>query len=73
MLSQFFCPLQTALHNTQGALRGKAVAFEPTRESQPPHDIIADHASIVRQISLTLVYDAGTFGLALVCCLRTSN
>ena len=33
MAPQFSRPLQTALDNTQGALRGKAVMFEPTQKS----------------------------------------
>ena len=62
MAPRFSCPLQTDLDDTQGALRGKAVVFEPTRESQAPQDNIVGHASIVRQMGRTPVYDAGKFG-----------
>ena len=62
MAPQFSYPLQTALDDTQGALRGKAVVFEPTQESQAPQDNIVGHVSIVRQMSRTPVYDAGKFG-----------
>ena len=48
MAPQFSCPLQTALDDTQGTLRGKAVVFEPTQESQAPQDNIVVHVSIVR-------------------------
>ena len=62
MAPQFSRPLQTALDNTQGALRRKTVVFEPTRKSQAPQDNIVGHVSIVRQMGRTPVYDAGKFG-----------
>ena len=73
MTPHFSHPLQTALDNTQGALRGKAVVFEPTRKSQAPQDNIVGHASIVRQMGQTPVYDAGKFGPDISLLLGTSE
>ena len=40
----------------------KTVVLELTRESQAPQDNIAGHASILRQMCLSPIYDAGKFG-----------
>ena len=50
MAPQFSRPLHTALDDTEGALRGKTVVFESTRESQAPQDNIIDHVSILRHM-----------------------
>ena len=62
MTLQVYRPLQIALDDTQGSLRGDTVMFEPTRENHAPQNNIVGHVSIVRQMGWTPLDDAGKFG-----------